>query len=86
MKKNIIGANPFQVPTTSFAIGPSSSGFTLNYSADYNPANPTAANWKAHDEATPANEDVTIVTCPVVGMWFKLANNTDTVLLLIPEQ
>ena len=43
----ISGEKPFSLVKTSFAIGPSAEGYTLNYSVD-------GQNWTAYDEATPS--------------------------------
>ena len=78
MAKQIInGEATFKVTSVNglFAIGPSSSGYTLNYSAD-------GENFTAWDEATAANENVVVANAPF-GMVFKLSGNTDTEVTVI---
>lgn len=69
MRIKINGEQPFQVVGANvFAIAPSASGYTLNYSAD-------GENYTAWDEATEA--DVTqVVANAASGMYFYLAGNT----------
>lgn len=73
-KKTISGQAAFQVPTSRFCIGQSSSGYTLNFSVD-------GVNWTAWTEGTLANTDQVVSNaCP--GMFFKLSGNTDTSVLI----
>lgn len=67
------GENVFGVPTTSFAVSGSESGYTLNYSAD-------GIQFTAYEEATPANE-VLLVNGVAKGMSFKLVGNTSDVYI-----
>lgn len=72
MHKLIIkGEATFKVLSANglFAIGPSSSGYTLNYSVD-------GENFTAWGEASAANENVVVANAPY-GMTFKLSGNTD---------
>ena len=69
MTKYVKGENKFSVPAESFAVQ-ATSEFTLNYSVN-------GKNWKANDEATPANEPLVIKTT-VKGLWYKLVGNTDS--------
>lgn len=72
-QKTITGAVPFQVLAHSFAVSPSSSGYTLNYSAD-------GKTYTAYSQATPANENL-IVNGIAKGMYFKLAGNSAEVTI-----
>lgn len=71
--KKIVGEAPFQVLAHSFSVSPSTSGYTLNYSAD-------GIGYTAYTDATPANE-VLIVNGVAKSMFFKLVGNTDTVTI-----
>lgn len=70
MQAIVKGAEPFKCLKETFAIGPTSGGYTLNYGVSKD------GPWTAWDKATPANE-----TCVVNGvtayMWFKLDGNAD---------
>ena len=63
----------FGVPTNSFAVSASETGYTLNYSADGESFTP----WK---DATPANE-VLVVNGVAKGMSFKLEGNSGDVYI-----
>lgn len=65
----INGEEPFSVLAHSFAIGHTSNGYTLMYSAGDN-------NFTAWEEATPANETM-VVNDIAKGMIFYLSGNTD---------
>lgn len=67
----IQGEQIFGVPTTSFAVSASESGYTLNYSAD-------GESFTAYEKETPANE-VLVVNGVAKGMTFKLAGNASDV-------
>lgn len=69
----IQGEKIFGVPTNSFAVSGSESGYTLNYSAD-------GESFTAYEKATPANE-VLVVNGVAKGMSFKLAGNTSDVYI-----
>ena len=71
--KTIVNEAPFQVNGTNFAVSPSASGYTLNYSAD-------GKEYTAWEEATPA-EEVLVVNGAVPGMYFKLVGNTSEVIV-----
>lgn len=71
--KTIVGEQHFQVSARGFALTPSSSGYTLMYSADGYEFTP----WK---EETPANE-VLVVTGAVNGMYYYAKGNTDELIL-----
>ena len=74
MKKTITGEEIFTSTATQFAIAPTSSGYTLNYSVDGN-------NWTAWGEPVPANENC-VVSGVVAGMYFKLVGNTDEITVI----
>lgn len=63
----------FGIPTNSFSVGFSTTGYTLNYSAD-------GQNFTAWEEATPANEVLVVNGIPK-GMGFKLVGNTGDVFI-----
>lgn len=63
----------FGIPTNSFSVSHSDSGYTLCYSAD-------GKTWTEYTEATPANETL-IVNGVAKGMSFYLKGNTDTVYI-----
>lgn len=78
MHKQVInGEATFKVFSANgtFCIGPSSSGYTLNYAAD-------GENFTAWGEASAANDNVVVSGVPY-GMTFKLAGNTDTAVIVI---
>ena len=64
----ISGEQAFQVGAHTFAIGPSLSGYTLNYSAD-------GVNYTPWDEGT-LPEKTQVVANAALGMYFKLVDNT----------
>ena len=71
----ISGEKPFRAQKETFAVGGTSAGYTLNYSAD-------KETWTAYPDAVPANE--TLVVYGVTPyMWFKLAGNSDTEVTII---
>lgn len=63
----------FGIPTESFAVSPSSTGYTLNYSAD-------GQNFTAWEEDVPAGE-VLVVNGFAHGMGFKLEGNVGEVFV-----
>lgn len=65
------GEQPFQILAHSFAVTPSSEGYTLNYSAN-------GEEYTAWEEATPANE-VLVVNGVAKLMYFKLVGNQSDV-------
>ena len=67
-KIKISGEQAFQVEASIFAIGPSESGYTLNYSAD-------GVNYIPWDDAT-LPEKTQVVANAALGMYFKLVDNT----------
>lgn len=73
--KKITGEQIFQILSDRFAIGPSASGYTLNYSVSGKPG-----TWTAHSEETEAG--VTEPVEGVAGMYYKLAGNTGDVEIL----
>lgn len=71
--KTISGETPFQVMAHSFSVSPSTSGYTLAYSAD-------GIGYTNYSEATPANE-VLIVNGVGNNMFFKAVGNTDSITI-----
>jgi hypothetical protein len=70
MNKVIVNQEvPFQIFAHTFAIAPTTAGYTLYYSAD-------GKNYTAWDEGTPADENC-VVTNAALGMYFYLDGNTD---------
>lgn len=63
----------FQVEATNFAISPSASGYTLNYSAD-------GEHFTAWNDVVPA-DTTQVVACGAVGMYYKLVGNTSEVVV-----
>ena len=70
----INGEQPFSVLAHSFAVGQTSNGYTLMYSAGDD-------NFTAWGEATPANETL-VVNDIAKGMIFYLSGNTDDNLII----
>ena len=64
----------FQVEATNFAISPSASGYTLNYSAD-------GVNFTPWSDVVPANT-TQAVACAACGMYYKLVGNTSEVVVV----
>lgn len=67
------GEQVFQIEAPNFAISPSASGYTLNYSAD-------GVNFTAWDDAT-AIDTTQVVACGARGMYYKLVGNTADVIV-----
>ena len=65
------GEQPFQILAHSFAVTPSSEGYTLNYSAN-------GEEYTAWEEVTPANETL-VVNGVAKLMYFKLVGNQSDV-------
>ena len=65
MQVKVTGETPFKCLKSSMAIGPTSSGYTLNYAVT------KEGPWTAYDEASPSDECV-VVTGMVPYLWFKL--------------
>lgn len=76
MQGIVNGEKPFKALKSSFAIGPSSSGYTLNFGV--NPNGP----WTPWGEATPADECV-VVNGVTPYMWFYLEGNTEDVEVIL---
>lgn len=72
-KFKVIGEQVFQVEAPNFAISPSESGYTLNYSAD-------GVNFTAWDEITDANK-TQVVAGAACGMFYKLVDNVSEVTI-----
>lgn len=68
-KMTINGEQMFSVLAHSFAVGQTSNGYTLMYSAG-------DGNFTAWEEETPANETL-VVNDIAKGMIFYLSGNTD---------
>ena len=71
----VSGEIPFQVSGAhSFAVSPSESGYTLQYSA-------TGSDFTSYSAATPAAETL-IVNGVANNMYFRLLNNTGEVTVI----
>lgn len=64
----------FGVPTTAFAIGATTGGYTLQFSVDNE-------NWTNANTATSANETHIINGCPK-NLYWRLKDNTDENVLV----
>lgn len=71
MKIKVTGEEPFQVLAHSFAVSPSTSGFTLAYSAD-------GEHFTNYTEHTAPGLNLMVNSTPK-NVFFKLVGNTDTV-------
>ena len=72
--KKINKAGVFQIPADKFIIGPSASGYTLNYSAD-------GITWTPWKEDTDANVNQVVIGLPQ-NTYVKLSGNTtDNVII-----
>ena len=67
MTTKVKGETPFKALKDTFMIGPSSDGYTLQYSADRD-------TWTSWTEATPAGENVIVNGSPAYS-WFRLKGN-----------
>ena len=76
MQAIVSGEKPFKSINNSIAIGPSSSGYVLNFGV--NPDGP----WTQWDQASPADECV-VVSGVQRYMWFFLEGNTDDVEVIL---
>ena len=73
MRQRVIyGDEPFQVDGQSFGVV-SPDAITLNYSAD-------GETWTEWDNSTPAGENLQVINF-ALGTWFKLAGNTEAVVI-----
>lgn len=72
-KIQISGEKPFSIVTNAFGVSHSSSGYTLNYSAD-------GKEYTAYTESTPANETLLVCGLPA-NCFYKLVGNTDDVTI-----
>lgn len=70
----ISGEQPFQVGAPIFAIGPSASGYTLNYSVD-------GETWTPCDTIT-ADGVTQVVDGAACGLYFYLDGNTSDDVLI----
>lgn len=73
MENIIKGATPFSVPTSDFAISPSTVEYTLEYSVD-------GTTWTPWKESTPAGENLMVVG-GVKTMLYRLNGNTENLIL-----
>lgn len=69
----IQGEKVFSIPQTSFAISPSTEGYTLAYSAD-------GTNFTLAEEPTPAGQTLVVNGCAKF-MKYKLVGNQSEVLI-----
>ena len=76
MQAIVSGEKPFKTLKSTFAIGPTSSGYTLNFGV--NPDGP----WTPWSEATPQDECV-VVNGATPYMWFFLEGNSDDVEVIL---
>lgn len=65
MQITVLGETPFKALKSSFAVGPTQSGFTLNFAVSKD------GPWSQWEEACPASECV-VVSNVVPYMYFKL--------------
>ena len=70
MQAIVSGETPFKALKNTFCVGPTSSGYTLNYAVS------KEGPWTAHSEATPESECL-IVNGATPFMWFRLSGNVD---------
>lgn len=73
VQKQITGEQSFSPLAHSFGVSPSTSGYTLAYSAD-------GVNYTLYEESTPANETLIVNGVPK-GFYFRLAGNTSDVTI-----
>ena len=74
MQVIVSGETPFKALKETFAVGPTTNGYTLQYGVDKN-------NLTDYTEATPAGEDL-IVNGATPYMWFSLKGNTGNVEII----
>ena len=72
--KKVNREESFQIPSDKFIIGASTSGYTLNYSAD-------GVTWTAWEEATPTNYNQVVIGLPTNSYVKLVGNNTDNILI-----
>lgn len=70
MQAIVNGEQPFKCYKNTFAVGPTSSGYTLNYGISKD------GEFTAYSASTPAGECL-VVNGAVPYMWFKLDGNVD---------
>ena len=70
MQAIVSGETPFKAYKNTFAVGPTTSGYTLNYGVS------KEGSWTAYTEATPADECL-VVNGVTPYMWFFLEGNVD---------
>ena len=76
MQAIVSGETPFKVYKETCAIGPTSSGYTLNFAVS------KEGPWTAWDEATPADECL-VVNGLTPYMWLFLEGNSDDVEVIL---
>lgn len=74
MKLKINADEAFQVLSHSFGVSPSSSSYTLQYSAD-------GKDFTDWEETTPANENLFVINTPKYA-YFKLKGNSGEVTVI----
>lgn len=75
MQTTISGENSFKVLKDSFMVGPSSSGYTLAFSADN-------VHFTPYDKETPANENLLVYGVVPYSFWM-LSGNTGNVNIIV---
>lgn len=75
MQVIVSGETPFKALKETFAVGPTTNGYTLQYGVDKN-------NLTDYTEATPAGEDL-IVNGVTPYMWFALKGNEGEVTIIV---
>jgi len=73
-KRTVIAEEVFQIPSTRFTIGPSASGYTLNFAADPDDG------FTAWSQATAANVNEPVVNANPAD-FYKLSGNTGEVVI-----
>lgn len=76
MKIIVNGEQAFKASKNQFAVGPSSSGYQVAYSAD------NSVFTLDEQAIVPANENL-VYLGSMQYAWYKLSGNTDTVTVLI---
>ena len=75
MKVTIENEKKFQAKKNQFMVGPSTSGYTLAYSAD-------GVDFTDYDLPTPAGENLIVNGAMMYG-WFKLKGNSGEVVVIL---
>lgn len=77
MKRYVNGEEPFKCVKSTFAIGPTSNGYTLSFAV-----NKDSDVWTDWDEAVEADTNV-VVNDATPFMYFKLTGNKDNAVEVI---